>query len=102
MNPSTLVYQAFDGEDVDGYAIQAFEIPLIFKEIKGKIVSLLEKKPNAIICTGQSPRAMLSLERVAINIADVPKAAKTLEDCGYNTIEKIAKAKAEEMAQLPG
>ncbi|GAH13260.1 unnamed protein product, partial [marine sediment metagenome] len=31
-----------------------------------------------------------------------PKAAKTLEDCGYNTIEKIAKAKAEEMAQLPG
>jgi len=31
-----------------------------------------------------------------------PKAAKTLEDCGYNTIEKIANAKADEMAQLPG
>jgi NAD-dependent DNA ligase len=31
-----------------------------------------------------------------------PKAAKTLEDCGFNTIEKIAKAKVEEMAQLPG
>ena len=31
-----------------------------------------------------------------------PKAAKTLEDCGYNTVEKIAKTKAEEMAQLPG
>ena len=31
-----------------------------------------------------------------------PKAAKTLEDCGYNTIEKIAKATAEELSQLPG
>ena len=31
-----------------------------------------------------------------------PKAAKTLEDCGYNTIEKIAKTTAEELAQLPG
>ena len=31
-----------------------------------------------------------------------PKAAKTLEDCGYNTIEKIAKAKADELSQLPG
>jgi len=31
-----------------------------------------------------------------------PKAAKTLEDCGFNTIEKISKATAEEIAGLPG
>ncbi len=31
-----------------------------------------------------------------------PKAAKTLDDCGYNTIEKIAKASADELSQLPG
>ncbi|MHA1827472.1 MAG: helix-hairpin-helix domain-containing protein [Candidatus Heimdallarchaeaceae archaeon] len=31
-----------------------------------------------------------------------PKIAKTLEDCGYNTIEKISKATAEELSQLPG
>ena len=31
-----------------------------------------------------------------------PKVAKTLEDCGYNTIEKIVKAKADELSQLPG
>jgi len=31
-----------------------------------------------------------------------PKAAKTLEDCGYNTIEKLAKATTEELSQLPG
>ena len=105
VNPSTLACQAFDGEDVDDYAIQAFEIPLIFKEIKGKIVSLLKKKPNAIICTGQSPRAMLSLERVAINIADVSRAAyncetkptgEILEDngpAGYFTTLPIRKLK---------
>ncbi len=31
-----------------------------------------------------------------------PKAAKTLEDCGYNTIEKITKATADELSELPG
>ena len=31
-----------------------------------------------------------------------PKAAKTLEDCGYNTIEKLAKATSDELSQLPG
>ncbi len=31
-----------------------------------------------------------------------PKAAKTLEDCGYNTIEKIAKTTADELSELPG
>ncbi|MHA1199660.1 MAG: helix-hairpin-helix domain-containing protein [Candidatus Heimdallarchaeaceae archaeon] len=31
-----------------------------------------------------------------------PKAAKTLDDCGYNTIEKIAKATADEISKLPG
>ena len=31
-----------------------------------------------------------------------PKAAKTLVDCGFNTTEKIAKASADELSQLPG
>ncbi|MCE7741380.1 MAG: hypothetical protein GOP50_02890, partial [Candidatus Heimdallarchaeota archaeon] len=31
-----------------------------------------------------------------------PKAAKTLEDCGYNTLEKISKATADELSKLPG
>ncbi len=42
-------------------------------------------------------------ESEVLNIKGIgPKAAKTLIDCGYNTIEKIATAKAEEMSQLPG
>ncbi|MCG3225437.1 MAG: pyroglutamyl-peptidase I [Candidatus Heimdallarchaeota archaeon] len=105
VNPSILACQAFDGENMGGYSIQAFEIPLVFNEIKEKIVPLLEKKPNAIICTGQSPRAMLSLERVAINIADVSRTAyncetkptdEILEDngpAGYFTTLPIRKLK---------
>ncbi len=31
-----------------------------------------------------------------------PKAAKTLVDCGFNTLEKLAKATADELSQLPG
>ncbi len=42
-------------------------------------------------------------ESELLNLTGVgPKAAKTLEDCGYNTIEKIAKATAEELSKLPG
>ena len=42
-------------------------------------------------------------ESEVLNIKGIgPKAAKTLIDCGYNTIEKIATAKVEEMSQLPG
>jgi NAD-dependent DNA ligase len=37
------------------------------------------------------------------NISGIgPKAAKTLVDCGFNTIEKLAKATADELSQLPG
>jgi len=31
-----------------------------------------------------------------------PKAAKTLVDCGFNTLEKLAKATVDELSQLPG
>lgn len=31
-----------------------------------------------------------------------PKAAKTLVDCGFNTIEKLSKTTADELSQLPG
>ncbi|MCK4895772.1 MAG: hypothetical protein KAS47_03130 [Candidatus Heimdallarchaeota archaeon] len=31
-----------------------------------------------------------------------PRAAKTLLDCGFNTVEKLAKATADELSQLPG
>ena len=42
-------------------------------------------------------------ESELLNLTGVgPKAAKTLEDCGYNTIEKITKATADEISQLPG
>jgi pyroglutamyl-peptidase len=79
VNPSILACQAFNGEDIEGYSIQSFEIPLVFKEIKERIISLLKQKPNAIICTGQSPRSMISLERVAINIADASRIAYNCE-----------------------
>ena len=42
-------------------------------------------------------------ENELLNLAGVgPKSAKTLADCGFNTIEKIAKATADELSGLPG
>lgn len=75
VNPSILACQEFDNKRIGEYIILSFEIPLVFSKIKDEITSLIIKNPAAIICTGQSPRAVISLERVAINIADVSKIA---------------------------
>ena len=86
VNPSILACQAFNNEKINDYLIQTFEIPLRYKEIKKTIVNILEKEPSAIICTGQSPRAMISLERVAINIADVSRTSYNCDTKPSNDI----------------
>jgi len=79
INPSILACESFDGEVIDNYLIRSFEIPLIYNSIKNSIISILDKKPSAIICTGQSQRSVISLERVAVNIADVSRTAYNCE-----------------------
>jgi pyroglutamyl-peptidase len=86
VNPSILACKSFNSEEIDGFKIRSFEIPLTYNSIKRNIISILEKKASAIVCTGQSPRAVISLERVAINIADV---SKTAYNCETKPIDEI-------------
>jgi pyroglutamyl-peptidase len=86
VNPSILACQDLDGKKINKFIIQSFEIPLVFSKIKEEIISLIDKNPVAIICMGQSPRAVLSLERVAINIADISKSAY---NCGTKPTDEI-------------
>jgi len=80
VNPSLIACNAFDRLKIKGYSIKAFEIPLVFEEIKEKIEEIIkENNPVAVISTGQSPRATISLERIAINIADVSRTAYNCE-----------------------
>ena len=86
VNPSILACQEFDNERMGEYIFKSFEIPLIFNKIKDEIITLITMKPAAIVCMGQSPRAVISLERVAINIADV---SKTAYNCDTKPTDEI-------------
>ena len=76
VNPSILACKHYNNMVFGDYTIKVFEIPLRFKEIKNHIEEIVIKEaPAAVICTGQSPRPVISVERVAINIADLIKSA---------------------------
>ncbi|MHA1199661.1 MAG: pyroglutamyl-peptidase I [Candidatus Heimdallarchaeaceae archaeon] len=80
INPSILACKEFEGKNIDGYTISVYEIPLRFDDIKSTLESILEQEnPQIVICTGQSSRSVISLERVAINIADI---ARSAYNCG--------------------
>ncbi len=86
VNPSILACKALE-KTIEGYEIKTIEIPLRYKEIKQIIESILiEEKPEILICTGQSPRAVISLERIAINIASLEKSAY---NCGKKPLDEI-------------
>jgi len=79
-----------DGENYNGYRVAVEEIPLRFHEIKGIIDGHIEAyRPSAVICTGQSGRPSISVERVALNIAD----ARIPYNCGMKpTDETLSKS----------
>ncbi len=86
-NPSILACQSLVKKTIEGYEIEAIEIPLRFSEIKQIIESILIKeKPEIVICTGQSPRPVISLERIAINIASLEKVAYS---CSAKPLDEI-------------
>jgi len=80
INPSYEACKMLDEKSINGYKIVAAEIKLEYMTIKPSIEKLLDQyQPMVAICTGQSGRAKISIERVAINIADSTMAY----NCGY-------------------
>jgi len=76
INPSILACKEVSRKKFEGYEVSVHEIPLNFSNIKSNIQQIVhQEKPDIVICTGQSPRSVISLERVAINIADISKSA---------------------------
>ena len=85
VNSSISACRRLEGRRVDGFEIVVGEIPLRFHEIRSTIeehIALLD--PAAVICTGQSGRASISLERVAINVAD----ARIPYNCGTRPVDE--------------
>ena len=85
VNPSISACRRLEGKEVDGFEIVVEEIPLRFREIRSTIEEHIARLgPAAVICTGQSGRASISLERVAINVAD----ARIPYNCGTHPVDE--------------
>lgn len=85
VNPSISACRKIEGNQIGGFEIIVEEIPLRFKEVRSTIEGLIEHhKPAAVICTGQSGRGSVSLERVAINVAD----ARIPYNCGMQPVDE--------------
>ncbi len=72
VNPSWLAVQALDGEVLAGHQLIAAQIPTAFSGSVRELARLVRlHKPVLVMCVGQAGgRSAISLERIAINIAD--------------------------------
>ncbi len=94
VNPSWEAAKMLDGREMDSYKIRSFQIPLRFKLIRPTIINIIEtQKPVAIISVGQSYRALISLERVATNCADLTEST-VLYNCGARPRDEILEPNA--------
>lgn len=85
VNPSILACRRLEGKKFNGFQVVVEEIPLRFREMRGIIEGYIEKhRPSAVICTGQSSRAFIALERIAINVGD----ARNPYNCGYKPVDE--------------
>ncbi|MDH5448388.1 MAG: pyroglutamyl-peptidase I [Candidatus Bathyarchaeota archaeon] len=72
VNPSWEAAKTFDDKEIGSFKVKSFQIPLAYKEIKPTITRIIgAQKPAVIISLGQSYRSLISLEKVAINFADL-------------------------------
>ncbi|MHA1779219.1 MAG: pyroglutamyl-peptidase I [Candidatus Heimdallarchaeaceae archaeon] len=90
VNPSLEVAKTLNDKEIDGFKIIGKTIPLVFDEIKSTIENLIQEyAPSAVISVGQSGRGVISLERVAINLAD----AKIAYNCGTKPFDQVLEVK---------
>jgi len=84
VNPSISACRRLEGKQIGGFEIMVEEIPLRFKEVRSAIEGHIERhEPATVISTGQSGRGSISLERVAINVAD----ARIPYNCGMQPVD---------------
>lgn len=85
-NPSDIIAQEFNGETINSIQVIGATILLRYKEIQGQITDLINKyKPDFIINMGQATRPAISIEKVAINLAD---ASRVAYNCGSKPDEE--------------
>lgn len=69
INPSEEVAKAVDGKRIDQHSVIGLVLPLDYKNALEILDKALEKhKPDYVLCCGQATRAVITVERIAINV----------------------------------
>jgi len=86
VNSSWEAVQALQGEHISGHAVVCAQLPVTFDMSLEQLMELVrEHHPALVICVGQATgRRAISLERIAINIAD----ARIADNAGAQPIDK--------------
>ena len=75
VNPSDELVTAINGRKIAGYDIVGATLPFDYTTALNKLENLLAAhNPQVILCCGQASRAMISIERIAINALDTKRA----------------------------
>jgi pyroglutamyl-peptidase len=94
INPSWEIAKALDQRETSDYKVEAFQIPLKYREIRYSIESIIDRKlPTVLIGFGQSYRPSVSLEKVALNFADLSDSSVTY-NCGTRPEDDILDSSA--------
>ena len=85
-NSSWEAVQALHGERIAGHGVVAAQLPTVFNTSLEELMDLVrEHHPALVICVGQANgRRVISLERVAINVAD----ARIADNAGAQPVDK--------------
>lgn len=86
INSSWEAVQALQGEQISGHTVLCAQLPVAFDVSHEQLMDLVrEHHPALVICVGQATgRRAISLERIAINIAD----ARIADNAGAKPIDK--------------
>jgi pyroglutamyl-peptidase len=89
LNPSWEVARILRGTMIDSFEVKAFCIPLAYGRIRDTIEGIIEsEQPAVLIALGQSFRTCISMEKVAINFADLSEST-TVYNCQTRPIDEV-------------
>ena len=93
VNPSWEAVKLLDGKQIAGFKVKSFQISLAYMEIRQAITRLMDNlKPDIIISLGQSYRSLISLEKVALNFADLTE-SNVLYNCETRPKDEVLEPK---------
>lgn len=93
INSSWETAKKIHNQKISNFSIKSVQVPLAYKKIKPIITKLIENlKPKVVINLGQSYRSLISLEKVAINLADLTE-SNILYNCESQPKDEIFEPK---------